>query len=126
MSVESANVDIVVVDSVSLLQSVINAAVTGLRNDFPSIFIDLEGMNLGRHGSISIMSLYVLTKRTVYLIDVYKLGNEAFSTGNGDGKSLKYVLECPATLKVFFDARRDLEALSALYGYPLTASEMFN
>ncbi|KAL3462798.1 ribonuclease H-like domain-containing protein [Aspergillus heterothallicus] len=110
------NVDIVVVDSVSLLQSAINAAVTGLRNDFPSLFIDLEGMNLGRHGSISIMSLYVLTKRTVYLIDVCKLGNEAFSTSNGDGKSLKYLLECPATLKVFFDARRDLEALSALYG----------
>lgn len=116
MSVESANVDIVVVDSVSLLQSAIDAAVTGIRTDFPSLFIDMEGMNLGRHGSISIMSLYVLSKRTVYLIDVFKLGNEAFSTVNSAGKSLKHVLERPATLKVLFDARRDSNALSALYG----------
>ncbi|RAL07127.1 uncharacterized protein BO97DRAFT_464588 [Aspergillus homomorphus CBS 101889] len=116
MSVESANINIVVVDSVSLLQSVIDAAVTGLRTDSPSLFINLEGMNLGRCGSISIMSVYVPNKSIVYLIDVHKLGNEAFSTVNRDGKSLKYVLECPAMLNVLFDARRDLDALSALFG----------
>jgi exonuclease 3'-5' domain-containing protein 1 len=73
MSVESAGIEIIVVDSVSLLRSVIDAAVIGLRTDFPSLFIDLEGMQLGRHGSISIMSLYVPFRKTVYLIDIYKL-----------------------------------------------------
>lgn len=116
MSIESAKIDIVVVDSTSLLKSVIDAAVTGLRTDVPSLFIDMEGVNLGQHGSISIMSLYVLSKRTVYLIDVYKLGNQAFSTVNSDGKSLKYVLESPVMLKVLFDARHDSNALSTLYG----------
>ena len=54
----------------------------------PSIFIDLEGVNLSRHGTISIMQFYYLPTKCTYLIDVYTLGDECFSTPgrivNGD------------------------------------------
>lgn len=116
MSVESAGIEPIFVDSVSLLRSVIDAAVIGLRTDFPSLFMDLEGTQLGRHGSIPIMSLYVPFRKTVYLIAIYKLENEAFSTVNSDGKSLKFILESPVILKVLFDVRHDSDALFSLYG----------
>ncbi|OGE46844.1 hypothetical protein PENARI_c100G04175 [Penicillium arizonense] len=119
MSIESAGIETIVVDSVSLLQSVIDAAVIGLRTDVPSLFIDLEGIQLGRHGSISIMSLYVPSRKTVYLIDIYRLENEAFSTVNSDKKSLKFILESPVILKVLFDVRHDSDALFSLYGISL-------
>jgi hypothetical protein len=34
------------------------------------VFMDLGEMQLGRHGSISIMLLYVPFRKTVYLIDI--------------------------------------------------------
>lgn len=116
MSTKPAGIKTIIVDTVSLLPSVIDAAVIGLRPDVPSLFIDLEGIKLSRHGSISIMSLYVAPRKTVYLIDIYKLKNEAFSTVNRDGESLKSILQSPVILKVLFDVRNDSDALFSLYG----------
>lgn len=62
------------------------------------------------------MSLYVPSRKSVYLIDVYRLGHEAFSTVNSDKKSLKSILESPVFLKVFFDVRHDSDALFSLCG----------
>ncbi|KAJ6003283.1 hypothetical protein N7451_005830 [Penicillium sp. IBT 35674x] len=115
-STESTGIETIVIDSVSLLPSVIDTAVIDFRPGVASLFIDLEGIRLGRHGSISIMSLYVPFKKRVYLIDVYRLGKEAFSTINSDGKSLKSILESPEILKVLFDVRHDSDALFGLYG----------
>ncbi|KAJ5557340.1 hypothetical protein N7494_001255 [Penicillium frequentans] len=115
-STESTGIEILVIDSVSLLPSVIDTAVIGIRPGVPSLFIDLEGIQLGRHGSISIMSLYIPSKKRVCLIDIYRLGKEAFSTINSDGKSLKTLLESPDILKVLFDVRHDSDALFGLYG----------
>lgn len=115
-STESAGIETIVIDSASLLPSVIDAAVIGLQPGVPSLFIDLEGIQLGRHGSISIMSLYIPSKKRVYLIDIHKLGKEAFSTVNSDGKSFKFILESPDILKVLFDVRHDSDALFGLYG----------
>jgi exonuclease 3'-5' domain-containing protein 1 len=115
MSIETAGIETVVVDSVSLVQSVIDA-VMELRTDIPSLFIDLEGVDLGRHGSISIMSLYLPSNKRVYLIDIYGLKTEAFSTVNSDGKSIKAILESSVILKVLFDVRHDSDALFSHYG----------
>jgi exonuclease 3'-5' domain-containing protein 1 len=65
------------------------------------------------------MSLCVPSRKTVYLIDIYRLGNEAFSTVNSDKKSLKFILESPVVLKVLFDVRHDSDALFSLYGISL-------
>ncbi|KAJ5889290.1 hypothetical protein N7504_010100 [Penicillium tannophilum] len=115
-STESIGIEILVIDSVSLLPSAIDTAIIGLRPGVPSLFIDLEGIQLGRHGSISIMALYISSKKRVYLIDIYRLGKEAFSTINSDGKSLKNILESPDILKVLFDVRHASDAFFGLYG----------
>ncbi|KAJ5774382.1 hypothetical protein N7457_009278 [Penicillium paradoxum] len=115
MSVRTAPIETIVVDSVSLLSSVLDD-LSDLPNTPPPLYIDLEGVNLGRHGSISILSIYALPNRKVYLIDVHKLGNEAFSTTSTRGKSLKYILESPAILKGIFDVRNDSDAMYSHYG----------
>lgn len=115
---EAAEIEIIVVDSVSLLQSVIDAVIE-LPTNMPSLFVDLEGIWLGRHGSISIMSLYLFPKKRVYLIDIHRLGTEAFNIVNGKGKSLKYILESSVILKVLFDVRHDSDALFSHYNISL-------
>ncbi|KAI4858725.1 ribonuclease H-like domain-containing protein [Hypoxylon rubiginosum] len=77
----------------------------------PSLYIDLEGVNLSRHGSISIFQLYVLPTKQTYLIDVRTLGSEAFTTPGSDGRTLKDILESETTPKVIFDVRNDSDAL---------------
>lgn len=39
----------------------------------PVLYVDLEGINLCRHGSISIMQMYHSEEDHVYLIDVHTL-----------------------------------------------------
>ena len=111
----------------------------------PHLFIDLEGVNLSRHGSISILTLYDRSHRTVYLIDMFALGSLAFTTSacakyperdlRDDSMevddfvaatgtkphfiTLKKILECGEIPKVFFDARNDSDALFALFGVKL-------
>ena len=107
-------IDIIVVDSaitlVSLLDNLINLAVSP-----PSLYFDLEGVKLGRHGSISIISLYITPIKTIYLIDIHRLGKTAFSTTNRSATSLKTILESPAIPKVIFDIRNDSDALFSLF-----------
>lgn len=107
----------------------------------PSLYIDLEGAKLSRNGSIALLSLYVLPKETVYLIDIHTLGARAFSTittattasattplattlTTEDSKNpvttLKSILESPAIPKVFFDVRNDSDALFSHYAISLS------
>lgn len=85
----------------------------------PSLYINLEGINLSRAGTISILTPYAPPLNMVYLIDVFKLGTEAFSTTNVDNISLKTVLESPTIPKIFFDVRNDSDALHHHYGIHL-------
>jgi exonuclease 3'-5' domain-containing protein 1 len=72
----------------------------------PPLFVDLEGTNLGRSGSISILSLYAVHKGIIYLVDVYELGKTAFSNPQpGQNTSLRAILESPSVKKVMFDVR---------------------
>ena len=114
----------------------------------PNLFVDLEGTNLGREGSISIISLLDRSQQKVFLIDLFKLGDEAFSTvtcahepKDGDGDvamtvddfvegfgetkledhfmTLKKIFESAEIPKVFFDARPDSDVLFAKHGVEL-------
>jgi len=64
----------------------------GLPVDPPSLYFDLEGVNLGRFGSISLVLLHVAPHFTTYIIDIHMLGAAAFSTKNNNGASLKNIL----------------------------------
>jgi exonuclease 3'-5' domain-containing protein 1 len=107
----------------------------------PHLYIDLEGINLSRHGSISILTLYDRSQPHVYLVDVYTLGFAAFTTPSATCKTLpssdmdvidadslgmaphfitlKSILESQNIPKVFFDVRNDSDALFSCFGIRL-------
>lgn len=91
-----------------------------------TMYIDLEGINLCRKGTISILTLLVepdtSTKR-VYLIDVHTLGAQAFNTAGDQGKTLQDVLQNGDIPKGFFDVRNDSDALFSLFGVKLQGVE---
>ena len=75
----------------------------------PTIYIDLEGVNLCCEGSLSILTLLIdtdiLTMR-VCLIDVYSLGSKAFNTIGINGKTLRE-LDCPQISHGFYSQHLD-------------------
>ena len=103
-----------VVDCETALISLLDDIV-GLPIDLPSLYLDLEGIRLGRYGSISIISLFVRPRKKIYLIDIHLLGSGAFVTRGGKSVSLRAILECSNTPKVVFDIRNDSDALFSHY-----------
>jgi exonuclease 3'-5' domain-containing protein 1 len=97
----------------------------------PFIYIDLEGNNLSRSGTISILTILLngskssnnTNSKQVYLIDVHKLGVQAFNTTASDGKNLRGILQDDNISKVFFDVRNDADALFAHYQVKLRGVE---
>lgn len=85
----------------------------------PSLFIDLEGTNLSRNGTISILQIFVSSTQSTYLVDIYTLKDKAFSHSASDGLTLRSILESPSIPKVFFDVRNDSDALFGHYGINL-------
>jgi exonuclease 3'-5' domain-containing protein 1 len=82
----------------------------------PSLYLDLEGVNLSRHGSISILQIYVLPTHRTYLVDVHTLQAAAFTTAGRRGQTLQNILESAALPKAFFDVRNDSDALHSHFG----------
>lgn len=85
----------------------------------PFIFVDLEGIDLSRSGSISLMQLLMPPAPVVHLVDVFSLQGQAFDTIGTMGKSLKSLLESDHYVKVFFDVRNDSDALFSHFGIAL-------
>ncbi|KAK4044745.1 ribonuclease H-like domain-containing protein [Parachaetomium inaequale] len=78
----------------------------------PSLYMDVEGVNLSRHGTISILQVHVLPLRQTYLVDVHTLGDTAFLAASlTTGRTFKDILESTTVPKVFFDVRNDSDAL---------------
>jgi hypothetical protein len=65
-----------------------------------SVVVDLEGINICRHGRIAIMQLHAQGSNTVWLIDVTTLGARAFDEACSRGKTLRGLLEGPHIRKV--------------------------
>jgi exonuclease 3'-5' domain-containing protein 1 len=89
----------------------------------PSLFLDLEGISLSRHGSISIIILFIKPTNTICLIDVHNLQSTTFTTPSPSGQTLKTVLESPTIKKVFFDLRNDSDALFSHFSIALAVLE---
>lgn len=81
----------------------------------PSLYIDIEGVNLSRHGSVSIVQIYVQPANKTYLVDVHTLKGAAFTTEGARGQSLRKILESDTIPKAFFDIRNDSDALYSLF-----------
>jgi exonuclease 3'-5' domain-containing protein 1 len=103
------------IDSPSALQTFIDD-LPDCKGPEPSLYIDLEGNNLSRKGTLSLVTILVEPRHSVHLIDVTGLGGDAFSTAGSDGRTIRQILESPEIAKVFFDIRNDSDALFGLYG----------
>ena len=80
-----------------------------------TIYLDLEGDSLSRHGTIALIILLIHPQKIVRLIDISILGKSAFTTASNNGKTLKSILEDPNISKCAWDVRNDADALWALY-----------
>lgn len=114
-----------VVSTISQMTALLDSiSLSGSTTSLPCLYFDVEGVNLSRHGSISIIELHYQTpshpeNTHTYLIDIHLLGFSAFSTPSAEGVSLKSILESPKIPKVFFDIRTDSDALYAQFGIKL-------
>ncbi|KAK0251990.1 hypothetical protein LTR35_018387, partial [Friedmanniomyces endolithicus] len=79
------------------------------------LYVDLEGNNLSRNGTLSLVTILLEPERDFYLVDVTTLGRDAFTTAGAGGRTLKAVLESRDIIKVFFDIRNDSDALFGLF-----------
>lgn len=98
------------VDTTAAIAEIVDS-LDGLPTFPPSLYIDLEGENLSRHGTLDILQLHVLPSDRTYLIDIKVLHHNAFSTPGTCGFTFKDLLESPDIPKVFFDVRSDSDAL---------------
>jgi hypothetical protein len=73
-----------------------------------TLYLDLEGNCLSRHGTISLIAVLIYPQGVVRLIDV-------FTKASNNGKTLKSILEDPDIPKCAWDVRNDADALWALY-----------
>lgn len=85
----------------------------------PQLYLDIEGVDLGRYGSVSLVSVHHLGSGTTHLVDFCALSGHALTRRNHAGWSLKGILESAEIVKVFFDVRNDSDALFSLYGVRL-------
>ena len=109
---------VVMVDTSASLKSLVDT-LTPLEKIFGSIYMDLEGVNLSRHGSISLIQILIPSCEQAFIVDVHALGMAAFDTPGSEGKSLKDALESENIRKHLFDVRNDSDALYALFGVRL-------
>jgi exonuclease 3'-5' domain-containing protein 1 len=85
----------------------------------PTLYVDLEGIQLSRNGSVSLLTVLLHSNGKpdrVYLVDIHTLGSSAFTTvasssSDREIQTLKDILETRKIPKVFFDVRNDSDAL---------------
>ena len=65
----------------------------------PKLALDLEGVELCRHGRVSIVQIFANTSDVIWLVDITTLGRAAFDHKNAYGQSLRGVFQNPLTKK---------------------------
>ena len=85
------------------------------------LFMDIEGDQL--EGGLGLFQIFVNSRNTVYLVDVLKLKNRAFTTPDSKGNTLKAILESPTIHKAFYDVNGDSHSLWKSYGIHLAGVE---
>ena len=104
--------NITIVDSAAAIVSLLDC-IEKLPSKPPSLYLDIEGLNLSRHGSISIIQVLVQPKNHYFLIDIHLIKHIAFDKPNRLGTTFRNVLESNDIAEVFFDVRNDADALFA-------------
>lgn len=78
-----------------------------------TLYVDIEGDNLGRHGSgVSLITVLIHQLQEIYIIDILRLGPRAFTAAESySGTTLQDILEDTATTKLVWDVRSEADAL---------------
>ncbi|KAK2882483.1 hypothetical protein FQN49_000313 [Arthroderma sp. PD_2] len=113
-----SQLNVTVVDSLSQVTGLL-ADLRELDMDPLQLFVEFKGINVGRHGSLSLISIYVLSEEKIYLINIHILGMRAFYTQDSTGTTLKSILECPILPKAAFDIRNASDVLFSQYNITL-------
>lgn len=103
------------IDTVASLTSLLQG-LPPLQKGRPDLYVDLEGDDLCRHGTLSLVTIFVESRRSVHLIDITTLREQAFAASDSQGRTLRLILEADSIVKVFFDIRNDSDALFSHYG----------
>jgi exonuclease 3'-5' domain-containing protein 1 len=93
------------------------------KGSVPSLYIDFEGNNLSRNGTLSLITILVEPRHTVHLVDITGLGEQAFQVAGSDQRTLRSIMESEEIVKVFFDIRNDSDALFGLFGIRVSGIE---
>ncbi|KAF5649425.1 3' 5' exonuclease [Fusarium sp. NRRL 52700] len=99
-----------VISSLTVLKDFIDSIPSGA-----TLYVDLEGKSLGRHGTITIITILAHPTKVTRFIDIQTLGSSAFTTPTATGNTLKAILEDPLISKCLWDVRNDADALWAHY-----------
>ena len=73
----------VIISTLTILQSFLTEITPGT-----TLYIDLEGANLSRHGTITLLTAHLQPQNTTYLIDVQSLGHATFTTPTRTPKTI--------------------------------------
>src|SRR5579871_5241278 len=74
------------------------------------IYVDLEGINLGKNGSITLLQIYIPEIDLILIYDFLEI-KDLFTRC----PELKEIFESPRIQKKFFDFRSDINALYFIY-----------
>jgi exonuclease 3'-5' domain-containing protein 1 len=121
---EPPTIPALVIDDSKSLESFLQDLFEALHSQSPTLYLDVEGIDLSRNGSVSLLTLLTHSNGKpdrVYLVDIHTLGSSAFTTisnSSSDRKirTLKDILESRRIPKVFFDVRNDSDALFSHFG----------
>lgn len=82
-----------------------------------TLYMDLEGVNLGRTGTITIIQVYIDSIKEMYFIDNSFMGDKVFRVfGAKSGKTFKDILEDQDIKKVIFACGNDISNMYHKHG----------
>ncbi|KAF4474663.1 hypothetical protein FAGAP_12768 [Fusarium agapanthi] len=123
---ESPTSDIEVINSIQGVKSladgiaVLNAS---HESEVPLLYIDIEPRSLGASGELNLLTIILCHgpeySCRLYIVDVNRLANQAFSTRGYYGASLRSILDSASYQKVFFDVCYGSYILYTQYGIKL-------
>jgi exonuclease 3'-5' domain-containing protein 1 len=93
------------------LAEVLDPVLKDLKPGDLQFFCDMEGNNLGRDGTISLLQITIRSLNKTWIFDVTVLKEVVFGTNSPAGNSIRRVLECQEVQTAWFDCRGDGNAL---------------
>jgi hypothetical protein len=84
------------------VKDMIDSVITALEasQDSDILFLDLEGVDIGRNGTLDLMQMHVPASGTAYIIYIHQLLGKAFTTsGHHHAKTFKDLLESTTVRK---------------------------